>query len=86
MASYKKLLFFPFICIIVYSYVCYCKNIPNVGIIGGNSAHPGQFPFLVSVQGKTSGGQDAKYEHLCAGSIISDRFILTAAHCVATNK
>ncbi|XP_020283316.1 chymotrypsin-1-like [Pseudomyrmex gracilis] len=43
-------------------------------IIGGDVATPGQFKYQASLQ---SFG-----EHICGGTIISDRHILTAAHCV----
>ena len=42
-------------------------------IVGGNQASPGEFPFMVSLQ---VGGS-----HVCGGSVISSRWILTAAHC-----
>lgn len=44
-------------------------------IAGGKEAKEGQFPYQVSVR-------RSNY-HLCGGSIIDDRTILTAAHCVA---
>lgn len=46
-------------------------------IFGGEKASENQFPFLVSlrVYGKWS------YDHICAASILSDRFLVTAAHC-----
>lgn len=43
-------------------------------IVGGLDAHEGQFPHQVSLRLKGS--------HNCGGSIISSKFILTAAHCV----
>ncbi|XP_013106643.2 trypsin-1-like [Stomoxys calcitrans] len=42
-------------------------------IIGGQFATPGQFPYQVSLQ--------LKGRHHCGGSLISENFIVTAAHC-----
>lgn len=46
-----------------------------------NSAREGQFPWLVSFQVKKP--FDGKLAHFCMGSFISDRWILSAAHCFA---
>lgn len=45
-----------------------------------NSAKEGQFPWLVSFQIIK---QDGNRAHFCMGSFISDRWILSAAHCFA---
>lgn len=44
-------------------------------IISGYAASPGQFPWQVIIK------QDEYDELLCGGSIISDTWVLTAAHC-----
>ncbi|KAL1251321.1 hypothetical protein QQF64_019117, partial [Cirrhinus molitorella] len=45
----------------------------NVGIVNGTEAKPHSRPYMVSIQlNKT---------HICGGFLISDAFVLTAAHC-----
>ncbi|XP_044269223.1 trypsin-1-like [Tribolium madens] len=45
-------------------------------IVGGTTADKGEFPWLVSITRR--GG------HFCGGTLISNRFILTAGHCLCT--
>uniref|UniRef100_A0A8C9EXZ1 Peptidase S1 domain-containing protein n=1 Tax=Pavo cristatus TaxID=9049 RepID=A0A8C9EXZ1_PAVCR len=45
-------------------------------IIGGTDSSPGEWPWQVSLHVKLS-----RRRHLCGGSIISNQWILTAAHC-----
>lgn len=43
-------------------------------IAGGQPAGPGQFPFISSIR-------SLENIHICAGAIVNDRHILSAAHC-----
>ncbi|KAL3284554.1 hypothetical protein HHI36_018711 [Cryptolaemus montrouzieri] len=45
-------------------------------IVGGKNAEKSEFPWLVSITRR--GG------HFCGGSLISNRFVLTAGHCLCT--
>lgn len=46
----------------------------NNRIVGGQTAFPGQFPYQISLR-------LVEHLHLCGGSIISNDWIVTAAHC-----
>ncbi|KAF4097692.1 mast cell protease 1A-like [Onychostoma macrolepis] len=45
----------------------------NVGIVNGTEAKPHSRPYMVSLQ--------SNKEHICGGFLISDEFVMTAAHC-----
>lgn len=48
---------------------------PREDIVGGSPARAGEFPWIVSLsrQGR----------HFCGGSLLNERTVVTAAHCVA---
>ena len=51
-------------------------------VVGGELAKAREFPHM-ALLGYEIGGE-IKYE--CGGSLISDEYILTAAHCIFPNK
>jgi trypsin len=50
-------------------------------IHGGEFAPNGQFPYMASLRTVYAGGQIAEHNG-CGASIISERWLLTAAHCL----
>jgi secreted trypsin-like serine protease len=53
---------------------------PTPRIIGGNVAPPGKWPFTVGLLLKDQ--TDNYFAQFCGGSLIAQRYVLTAAHCV----
>uniref|UniRef100_A0A182J785 Uncharacterized protein n=1 Tax=Anopheles atroparvus TaxID=41427 RepID=A0A182J785_ANOAO len=51
---------------------------PSGRIVGGYQASAGQFPYQALLLTDVGNG----YSSLCGGSVITNNFILTAAHCV----
>lgn len=57
-----------------------CGKKTNIKLSGGEVTKIGEFPWVVLLKYRTSGRP-----FLCGGSLISDRFVLTAAHCVVNS-
>ncbi|BET00567.1 Acrosin, serine protease [Nesidiocoris tenuis] len=60
---------------------CGAANKKSGRIFNGTETEEGEYPFMVSMRGRSSGAG-----HFCGASIISPLHILTAAHCVSDSK
>ncbi|XP_059181148.1 chymotrypsin-like protease CTRL-1 [Centropristis striata] len=51
-------------------------------IVGGENATAGSWPWQVSMHFSSAGFNS----HICGGTLISDQWVLTAAHCIISNS
>lgn len=73
---------------LIYSIGFFCTEATvfgeNVGrISGGIVVQPQEFPFITSIQVKN---RFDVFVHICAGSILSSKLVMTAAHCFHNNQ
>ena len=63
---------------------CHCglrKYKVSERIVGGEESGINEFPWMVNIEKFFNEGLMIGYQHICGGSLISDQWILSAAHC-----
>ncbi|XP_072304809.1 chymotrypsin-like elastase family member 2A [Eucyclogobius newberryi] len=62
------------------AYGCGLPTFPPVvtRVVGGEDVRPNSWPWQISLQYNNEG----EWRHTCGGTLISDQWVLTAAHCI----
>lgn len=61
-------------------------NLLGTRIIGGSRSYVGEFPHFAALGYKGSSSSSDAVSFLCGGSLISEKFVLTAAHCCKKSR
>ncbi|KAM6976931.1 chymotrypsin-like elastase family member 2A [Aplochiton taeniatus] len=65
-------------------YGCGLPTFPPVvtRVVGGEDVRPNSWPWQISLQYNREG----EWRHTCGGTLISDQWVLTAAHCISNGR
>uniref|UniRef100_A0A8C9TKS8 pancreatic elastase II n=1 Tax=Scleropages formosus TaxID=113540 RepID=A0A8C9TKS8_SCLFO len=75
-----KMKFVVLALLVVGAYGCGLPTFPPIlrRVVGGEDARPHSWPWQISLQYSKNGG----WYHTCGGTLISNEWVLTAAHCI----
>ncbi len=62
------------------------EGVIKTRIVGGTEATPFEFPWQTALYSKPGSGLPSASDQFCAGSLINNEWILTAAHCISTTN